>query len=73
MPPRRAVTKAKGVTTRQRKAIAENIEVEQASNKRLREVEDSSGDTDIEIALEDTVPRAEQEVGTKLAHLICCS
>lgn len=67
------MTKAKGVTTRQRKAIAENVEVEQASNKRLREVEDSSGDTDIEIALEDTVPSAEQEVSTKLAHLICCS
>lgn len=67
MPPKKAVPTARGVTTRQRTATADSLKAaEEATVKRLRQEEASSVDSDIEVALEESVSQAEQEVNNKM-------
>ena len=63
MPPRKAVPKTRGVTTRHNKATADSLKAEEENaSKRLRQEQTSSDDSDIEITVEDSVSQAEQEV-----------
>ena len=63
MPPRKAVPRPRGVSTRHSKATADSLKAEEEQvSKRLRQEQISSDDSDIEITVEESVSHAEQEV-----------